>query len=158
MVCDFANRGPKWAGGKVTFYTAALCATLVYRNLGVRVVADSLPVYEGPAYLVAVANGQFFGGGMHIAPEANVSDGLLDVIILGDYSRLGAVGLSRAIYAGTHVDHRKTVTARARVVEVLELQPNGGRRRSVLETDGEVPPLQLPLRLEVFAGAVSMCI
>jgi diacylglycerol kinase (ATP) len=157
VVCELANRGPKWAGGKITFYLAALEATFTYRNLGVRVLVDGVPVYAGPAYLVAVANGRFFGGGMRVAPEADVADGDFDVVILGDYSRLEAVGLSRAIYAGAHLQRRKTVVARGKLVEIQPLEPAGQSSTRVVELDGELPPMRLPVTLQIYPRVLTIC-
>lgn len=157
LVCELANRGRKWAGGKITFYLAALEATFTYRNLGVRVLVDGAPVYVGPAYLVAVANGRFFGGGMRVAPEADVADGVFDVIILGDYSTLEAVGLSRAIYAGSHLQRRKTVVARGTLVEIQPLAPAAHSNTRVMELDGEVPPMRLPVTLQAYPSVFTIC-
>jgi diacylglycerol kinase (ATP) len=156
VVCSLANSGPKWIGGKLMFYGAALRATFTYENLGVRVRIDDEVHYEGPAYLVAIANGRCFGGGMQIAPDASLDDGLFDVVILGNYSKLGAVSLSRAIYAGTHVSRAQTTIARGRVVEIdalSSLVPT----HAILEADGEVPPTRLPLRVTLHPRAVSVC-
>lgn len=156
VVCDLANNGPKWIGGKLMFYTASVRATLSYDNLGLRVRVDGKVCHEGPTYLVAVANGRCFGGGMQIAPNASVDDGLFDVIILGDYSKLSAIGLSRAIYAGTHLERQQTTTARGRVVEI-ETLPGTTAPASILEADGEVPAMRLPMRVELFPQVVSVC-
>jgi diacylglycerol kinase (ATP) len=156
VVCSLANTGPKWIGGKLMFFSAAIRATLSYENIGVRIRVDGSVHYEGPAYLVAIANGGFFGGGMQIAPDARLDDGLFDVVILGDYSKLGAISLSRAIYAGTHVSRPQTTLARGSVVEIDALSPTPPPH-SILEADGEVPPLRLPLRVTLHPRAVSVC-
>lgn len=156
-VCDLANNGPKWAGGKITFYLAALRATFTYRNLGVRVLVDGGLVYEGPAYLVAVANGHSFGGGMLVAPKADLADGMFEVIVLGDYSRLEAVSLSRAIYAGTHLQRPKTVVARGKNVEIHALDTALDAGARVLELDGELPPMRLPITLRVCPNVLTVC-
>ncbi len=155
VVCRLANQGPKWIGGKLMFFGAALRATMSYRNLGVRVSVDGHVHYEGPTYLVAIANGRCFGGGMQIAPDARLDDGAFDVVILGNYSKLGAISLSRAIYAGTHVHRAQTLVARGRVVDIEPLteSPTG----AILEADGEVPSLNLPLRVTLHPRAVSIC-
>lgn len=158
VVCSLANDGPKWLGGKLTFYAAALRATLGYRNMPLRISVDGEVAYEGPVYLVAAANGRYFGGGMLIAPEASVSDGLFDVVILGDYSKIAAIGLSRAIYAGTHVVRAQTVVRRGRLVEVEPLVSERSDATSVVETDGELPAQCLPITFRVCPNAVSICV
>lgn len=158
-VSQLANDGSKWAGGKLTFYSAALRATLGYRNLELAIAVDGQPFYVGRTYLAAFANGRYFGGGMRIAPHARADDGLLDVIVLGDYSKLGAVGLSRAIYAGTHLSRSRTHVTRGRCIEVSALGSGAGSAAlGVLETDGEVPEARLPIAVVVFASALQLCV
>jgi putative FmdB family regulatory protein len=82
-------------------------------------VRRELPV-DGHA--VAICNGRTFGGGMRIAPMAQLDDGLLDVILFQTRTRLRLVRRFGTVYAGTHllepgVDH---FTCRE-----LELRPAG---------------------------------
>ena len=60
--------------------------------------------YTGPAMMVVLANAQFFGGGMNVAPKAMLVDGRLDVQIFSGPKRL-AVTLQRRITRGTHLSH-----------------------------------------------------
>src|SRR5690606_6286577 len=138
MVCNLANHGPKWLGGRLTFLGAALRATVTYENVRIRVRVDGALAYEGPTYVVAIANGRSFGGGMQIAPAARMDDGCFEVVILGDYSKLGAMSLARAIYAGTHLARARTIVARGSVIELeaLSAQSSSG---ALVEADGEVP-------------------
>lgn len=156
MVCNLANRGSKWLGGRLTFLGAALRATARYENVPIRVRVDGAVVYEGPTYVVAIANGRSFGGGMQIAPAARMDDGLFEVVILGDYSKLGAVSLARAIYAGTHLGRSRTIVTQGTVVEV-EALPTEAPSKALIEADGEVPDLRLPLRAVLRPRAVSVC-
>ncbi len=51
---------------------------------------------------------------MCIAPHAETNDGLLELVVLGDYSRAAAIGLSKAIYSGAHLGRPKTRTVRGK--------------------------------------------
>lgn len=155
LVCDLANGGSKVFGGTLTFLNTSLRATLKYRNVPLRILVDGETVHEGPTYVAAIANGRWFGGGMQIAPRALTNDGLLDVVVLGDYSTLGAIGLARAIYAGTHTSLSKTKVAQGRVVELFA--DGAIPSHALVETDGEVPPVQLPLRIEIIPAAITVC-
>ncbi len=68
--------------------------------------------------LVAIANGSYYGGGMRIAPDARTDDGILDVCVVGDISRLTAVRQLPNLYRGTHVRHPQVTTLTGRTVEV----------------------------------------
>lgn len=155
LVCELTNGGSKWLGGKLTFLNTSVRATFQYRNVALRILVDGQLVHDGPTYVAAIANGRWFGGGMQIAPHALTNDGLLDVVILGDYSKFGAIGLARSIYAGTHTSRSKTKVARGRVVELFAEVPVPSH--ALVETDGEVPSVQLPLRVEVIPGAITVC-
>jgi diacylglycerol kinase (ATP) len=112
------------------------------RNRSVRVRLDGSDAIAGPSFMVAFANGAFYGGGMRIAPDAAVDDGLLDVCLVGDISRLTALGQVPHLYRGTHVRHRDVTVLRAARVEV---EGDAGVR---IHLDGE-PFGRLPLVVTV---------
>ena len=136
------NTTPKWIGGRAAFFTGTLRAMFAYQNAPVRVLVDGQPFHEGPIFNVAIANGRFFGGGMKIAPEADPSDGQLDVVVLGDFGRAETVLLSPKIYQGRHAEHRKVHATRGALVEAEALNSS---TRVLIDLDGETPG-RLPIR------------
>lgn len=70
------------------------------------------------ATFVAVGNAPAYGGGMRIAPTADLADGLLDVVVVGPVSRSQLVRIKPRVYAGNHVGHPAVSTARGAVVRV----------------------------------------
>jgi diacylglycerol kinase (ATP) len=78
---------------------------------------------------VVVATGVWHGGGMMLAPGAVPDDGLFDVVLIGDVSKVDFLTTAPKIYKGKHVHHPK--------VEVL--------RSKRVEVDA---PVQLPIELE----------
>lgn len=101
------NRNSKVLGGFMSFLTGAVSAIIRYKNHYVRVTVDGTSVYSGPSSLVAVANGKYFGGGMMIAPNAEINDGLLDVIILKDFKKFELIRHLPLVYKGAHLSHPK---------------------------------------------------
>ena len=87
------------------------------------------PPRDGKIYTVAVANGRFFGGGMKVAPEARLDDGLFDVVTLGDFSFADLVLRGLDIYSGKHVTNPKVTVHRARRVEAARHQRRRGAAR-----------------------------
>jgi YegS/Rv2252/BmrU family lipid kinase len=146
------NEGPKWLGGKSAFYLGTLRALLSYRNAAVRVKVDGEVWLESPVVNVALANGRFFGGGMQIAPDADPSDGLFDVVALGDLTRLQTVALTQRIYAGTHVGQPNINVTRGARIEAEALAPGA---RVLIDMDGETPG-RLPLTARIARGALSI--
>jgi len=107
--------------------TAFLCATLQalrrYRCVPVRVEADSESWYEGPLFLLAVANGTTFGKGMRIAPGARPDDGLFDVVLVGEVAGLELLRRLPQVYLGRHLAARPVRFRRARTVRLEPLAP-----------------------------------
>jgi diacylglycerol kinase (ATP) len=99
-------------------YVAALAATLP----GFRPFALSLQWPEGEwsgrAWLAAFANARCYGGGMQIAPAAVPDDGLLDVIVVEDVSKLELLRQFPGIFSGRHVKHPRVRSFRVSRVEV----------------------------------------
>lgn len=150
LVDLFANQSSKRLGGTATFLIASARAALRYRNPRVRVRLDDGPAEEVRLYTLAVANGGYFGGGMHIAPAALLDDGLFDVVTLGDLSPPEALQLVPHLYKGTHLSLRKVSAAKARSVRVEPCEPTD---RVLLDVDGETPG-RLPARWSVLPGAL----
>jgi YegS/Rv2252/BmrU family lipid kinase len=144
------NGGPKWLGGKSAFFLGTLRALVAYRNAAVRVKVDGRVWLESPIVNVALANGRYFGGGMQIAPEADPTDGLFDVVALGDLTRLQVVGLTQHVYAGTHLGRPDISATRGALVEAEALAPGA---EVLIDMDGETPG-RLPLRARMAHGAL----
>ncbi len=84
--------------------------------------------YDGEAMFVVCANCWRFGGGMKIAPQASLEDGLLDMVIVRRVSRPLALRLFSLVYAGRHVDHPAVIvvkTPRARISLDREMEMYG---------------------------------
>lgn len=151
LVDRYVNSTTKVFGGKVSFIVGTLRGIYRYKNLEMDVTVDGQTFYQGPAALVVTANGRFFGGGMMIAPHAVVDDGLLDVVVLGDFSKLEFIGLSRFIYSGRHIGHKKCTHCRGRVVIVRVAG------EALVDIDGEQVG-SAPVRVEVIGGALRVLV
>ncbi len=146
------NASPKWLGGKASYFLGSARAWLRYTNQPMRVRVDGAVFEEGPVFNLAVCNGKYFGGGMKVAPDADPTDGLFDVVSMGDFTRLEGLSLSNKIYAGTHLSARAVKVTRGAVIEAEPLHP---WTRVLIDMDGETPG-SLPLRATVLPGAVRI--
>ncbi|MBZ0301135.1 MAG: diacylglycerol kinase family lipid kinase [Anaerolineae bacterium] len=115
-----------------TFLQATVSTLLTHRAQRMRVELDGQSWYEGPAYLVAVANGTTFGHGMKIAPTAQVNDGLFDVVLVEGMPRADVLLALRKVYNATHLVHPGVHFQRARQVHITGLKGRIG-----LDMDGE---------------------
>ncbi|HEX3609698.1 MAG TPA: diacylglycerol kinase family protein [Solirubrobacterales bacterium] len=74
-------------------------------------------------YSVSVANSSTFGGGMRIAPEAELDDGLFDVVTIGEVGKLRFVANLAKVFKGTHVDGEDVRVFRAPRLELTASRP-----------------------------------
>ena len=92
--------------------------------------------FSGTFNSVIAANARYFGSGMKIAPQADLSDGLLDVLLIGDMPPLNFIAQFLKIYRGTHLPHPQIQFMRA---QWLTVQPQPQETGSVLlEAESEV--------------------
>lgn len=127
-----ANAAPRALGGTVPYLSSLLTTLGTYRNKPVSVQVDDAEAWQARVNSVVVANGQYFGGGMKIAPDALLSDGDLQVVVLGDMTKLDLVRNVPRVYDGSHITHPKVATMSARRIAV------SSTARLLLQADGEV--------------------
>lgn len=143
-----AARLPRWLGPAI--YLVSFWLTLGGHQ-PTRATVDLIDrTYEGTINNLVVANCQFFGGGMKIAPKAAPTDGLFDVQI--DHARKReAIALMPKIYRGTHLPHPDITEAkRARLsIEADEAMPIEADGRLLGHTPASFEVLRNALRLKV---------
>lgn len=141
----------KLPSGKLTFMLASARALLGWADRLVRFRVDEGPWQERRITALSVCNGRYFGGGMMVAPEARMDDGLFDVV---EWSGLGIadfVTKKAMLYDGTHVKLKNTRVMRGKVVDVEPLTTS----RLLLDVDGEQPGTA-PARFDILPGALRI--
>jgi YegS/Rv2252/BmrU family lipid kinase len=83
-VVRIANFVPKNLGGFLTFLLSSLAGLATFKPPILRVEIDGEHATTGPITIVGCANGQYFGGGMNIAPMARLDDGRFEVLYVKD--------------------------------------------------------------------------
>ncbi len=145
-------RASRLLGGKVSFAVAALQTTLTFAKPALKVrLDDGQPVQFNVANL-CIANTRYFGGGMKIAPEAKVNDGLLDVVVIGDFGAATILANVHQLYLGTHLGMRQVQHSHARRISV---EAADAGERVLLEADGEVAGT-LPATFEIVPRALRV--
>ncbi len=128
------NRSRKLIGGLWTYVAGTVRALWSFRCVATEVVVDGQPLSSGPTEMVLVANGGFHAGGMRMAPMADPSDGLLEVLVLRQVSRVNLLfSLLPRVLNGRHLGHPALAHTRGRRVVVCSAQP------LLFEMDGEQP-------------------
>ena len=138
-------------GGRAAFAAAALQSAFAYEQPLVRITLDGGPEFRLRITNFCVANARFFGGGMKIAPEAKLDDGLFDLVAIGDMSGALLLANSYRVYLGTHLGLRQVQHARARRVEAR----SDGDMEVGIEIDGETAG-KLPATFEILPRALRV--
>lgn len=140
-----------WQRGRLGYLLTTLDELRHQRNAVVELTVDGAVVrLDGAVLFTAFANGAWYGGGMQICPEARLDDGLLDLCVVGDLSRLAALRELPGLYHGAHVDHPAVSFHPFR-----RLRIEGGH--APLHLDGE-PFGALPVEVEVEPGALLVAV
>jgi YegS/Rv2252/BmrU family lipid kinase len=121
-VQDIANATTIVKGQAVYLY-ATLRALAAWKPVRLRFAADGEAEREVRGYAVAACNSGVFGGGMALSPGADLADGLLDVVVTGDRSKLGFLQFLPKVFKGTHLDAPELELFRAREVRVSAERP-----------------------------------
>jgi len=146
----FARGGLRLLPGRVRYLCSALLALVGFRGVSVRAEfpGSDLPALEETALLAAVLNTPGYGGGVRLAPEAQIDDGLLELVVIEPLSNWEALGLlPRLLLEGT-LKGPRVVRRRA---GKIRLAAPGERLHGDGEWFGEGP-----FEIEVLPGALEM--
>lgn len=142
------NKMSKRLGGTASFALASARAFATWHNAELEMRLDEVEEIQERTLMFIAANGQFFGGGMWIAPGASLTDGQLEIVQLGDLGKREAIPTFAKFYSGTHLSSDKVWRRQARQISVR--CTNRGRD-VLLDIDGEQPG-RLPAIFHVHAG------
>jgi diacylglycerol kinase (ATP) len=143
-----ANGMSKVLGGRATFFYALVRVFLEWQNTVIDVDLDG-ERRSARMHDVVVANGQYHGGAKWLAPDAKPDDGLFDVLLIGDVTKLDFATTAPKLYRGTHLAHPKVDLERARTVSV------DAEETLPIELDGEQVGTT-PVRFDVVPGALRV--
>jgi YegS/Rv2252/BmrU family lipid kinase len=146
---------------RIANQTHLIKGNLVYAYGAIRALAGWRPArfeltlhdgtrHEITGYSVGAANSKAYGGGMYAAPDAELDDGLLDVITLADMPRWRFLtSLMPKVFKGTHVDEPEVTVLRTSQVTIAADRP------FTLYADGD-PIAELPVTVRVLPRAVQV--
>jgi YegS/Rv2252/BmrU family lipid kinase len=146
-----ANQAPARLGNLVYAY-GALRALLSWRPARFEIELD--PPGERlrlTGYTVAAANSRAYGGGMRLAPDALLDDGLLDVVVIERVGKLRFLANLPKVFKGAHVRLPTVRVLRAAEVEISADRP------FTLYADGD-PIGELPVRVRALRAAVQVLV
>ncbi len=124
----------KLYGGTIAYLWAILCTLFTYQALDLEITIDG-EVRREKVTLIAIANAQYVGGGLKMAPYADLRDGLLDVCIIKEATRWEILQTLPSLFTGGHKDHEKCIMLKAREVMLKPLNP---RQKFFCHAEGEI--------------------
>jgi YegS/Rv2252/BmrU family lipid kinase len=140
----------KWLRGNLVYAYAGLRTLFGWKPARFTLsVGDERKRFTG--YSVSVANNKAFGGGMFIAPDADLSDGEFDIVTVGEHGKLRSLAILPKVFKGTHVEEDEV-----RVLRAPRLELNASRPFPVY-ADGE-HLTDLPASLRVLPRALSVIV
>lgn len=157
LVDRYVASAPRALGGKAVYFGASLKALFAARLGTVRCTVTMDGKTEEHiirSFMIAICNGKYFGGGMKVAPMAEIDDGTFEIVALGATSKIGFALTSGSIYTGGHIGQAGTVHLRGQKVR-LELVNEDAKDVFLLDVDGE-PMGGLPLEIEVLPNALVL--
>jgi len=148
VVAEFALTS-RMPGSTMPYLVSAVRAMRVYRNMSMR-IESAERTFEGRAASVLFANAKYFAGGMQIAPMASLTDGKLDVAILGDLTSFEMLRAVPSVFRGKHVNHPKFTHFTTTSLRVTTERP------ARVQADGELLGAT-PVTIDVLPGALRIC-
>lgn len=148
-VVERVNRHTKRYGGFLTYLWAVFKTIATYQNPLVELEIDGEAVDQVCRDII-IAKGQYDGGGMHVAPNAELNNGLFDVYVIGNTTRLFCLTHVGVLYKGRLLEFPEKVRFfRAARVTARSRDP------VLISLDGEQPG-QLPAAIEVIPRAINL--
>jgi diacylglycerol kinase (ATP) len=107
----------KWPKGPAKYNVAIALELPVFKPSHFEIQLDDRSI-STEAMLIAVGNGPSYGGGMRVCPDASLTDGLFDVMILNPISKLEFIRVFPTVYSGTHINHPEVNVYRSKKVHI----------------------------------------
>jgi diacylglycerol kinase (ATP) len=134
--------------GEIAYLLMTPGVTLTYRQRDVSIEIDGVPAGTRRLFTAMIGNTENGGGGMKLLPGARFDDGVLDLIDVGEVSRLGVLlGILPKLYSGAHVHHPKVRMARG-----TSFRFDSAGVETLVDLDGEMVG-RLPLEVTVLPQA-----
>ena len=116
LVNKLANR-IIWPRGQFKYTLATLLTLARFKPIEYEVTVDDKK-FKQNFMMLSVANGETYGGGMRICPNASNSDGIFDILLVHPVSKIVLLSIFPKVYAGKHIPHPKINIMQGRKVQI----------------------------------------
>jgi diacylglycerol kinase (ATP) len=148
MIGERLTRRMKQSWGPLAYVRGAAAALPQLQSYPAEIVLDDTKRLSGDLYSVIVANGRYTGGGIPVAPEANPSDGLLDLVLIPRLPAPNLAIVAAQMLLGKHSDNQEIIYRRAGKIAIRS------RRQMRFNIDGE-PFSAAPLTIQLIPCALN---
>ena len=132
-VADATIKGSQRLRGTRKYQLALVRTLSKFKPFELLIRIDGEQPIEGKRMLLAIGNGKRYAGGMHICPNAEVTDGKFDVTTLGPINRISLMRLLPKVYDGDHLTHRSVDTFEGGSIHV-----DSPKKKCLYQVDGEI--------------------
>lgn len=150
-VADLANHTTKMFGGFVSYLWSVVCTLMTYKNTEINLDIDGEKFTQHCRDII-IGNGRYDGGGILVAPKANLENGTFDIYIMGDINRLQAIRDLPKLYKGKLMERADMV----RNFKASRLTACSDER-TLVNLDGEMCGT-LPVTIEIVPHALNLSI
>jgi YegS/Rv2252/BmrU family lipid kinase len=151
LVDRYIAQASRALGSTATYVMGSVRAIGAYRNIPVDLRVDGGDPRRIELTLLCVANGQYFGAGMWVAPDARIDDGKLDSILLTEFTKSRLLVALGKVFKAKHIGYPGVEAGQA---ERFELSP-AGDEEVLIDIDGEQAG-RLPASFEVVHRALRV--
>lgn len=145
---EYVNKSKKTLGSTLTFFLSVLRAFWGYKRQSVHIKADGFQ-WVGKIVAVCLANGQYFGSGLGIAPGASLDDGKLSVVIIGNIRIIHFLWYLPKVRNLKKINHPEIHYYQLEACEIT------GQDEYPIEMDGEKIG-RIPLSAKIIPGAINI--
>ena len=116
LVNKLANR-ISWPRGQIKYTLATIFTLARFKPIEYEITIDDKQ-FKQDFMLLSVANGETYGGGMRICPNASNSDGVFDILLVHPVSKIVLLTIFPKVFAGKHIPHPRIEIIRGRNVQL----------------------------------------
>lgn len=150
-VAGMVNRDKaRFKGGRMLYVKNLLTSLFKFKSSDYSIQIDKKNI-EQKVYSMSIGIGKYNGGGMMQMPNAIPDDGLFDITLIGDVSRLDVIRQAKNLFDGSFVRHPKITLHKGRRIKV---ETNSG---VTIETDGESLGAG-PFEFDIFPKALKVVV
>jgi len=126
-----SNEDVRFLTGAPAYVYALITTIFKFSPVNAVIEADGRRL-ERKIWLISVANGKYYGGGMMISPDSAVDDGYLDICLVNEISRFEIIKFLPRVFNGGHKNHPAFEVIKAREAKVIF------EKKVMVQADGEI--------------------